>query len=98
MTRPWIEHRSPGPLVNALLIRPMYIYIYIMALMVVCDHGFHAILLQPSSSRERKILEKSKNADKRTLSLCTILCVRLWRLYLRVILCGYISNFQYVCV
>ena len=44
--------------------------------MLISDYWFHAVLIQQSSGRERKNLEKSKNAVKIVYnSLCVYVCV-----------------------
>ena len=48
--------------------------------------GFMPSYKRQSSGRERKILKKSKNTVKRTLELCTTLCV--CRFYLHIIVCS----------
>ena len=68
---------------------------YVRAGILICDHWFHAVLLRQSSSREKKILEKSKkskNAVKRMLGLCTThlcVCVCVWVCvdYICILLC-----------
>ena len=66
---------------------------------LVCDHTFHASYKRPSSGRERKILEKSEKSQNTvisTLGLSTTLykcvCVCVCGLYLRIIVCGCISD------
>ena len=56
--------------------------------MIICDHQFHAVFLQQSSDRERKILEKLKNTVKRMLRLyttfwcvCVCVCVQIIFVY-----------------
>ena len=69
-------------------------------------HGFMLSFKRQSFGRERKILEKlkkskkSKNTVVRTLGLSTTLsmcvCVCVCRLYLRIIMCGRVSDIYYV--
>ena len=52
-------------------------------------------IINDNYQAEKEILEKSKNLKnkvKRTLGLCTTLCVCARRLYLRIIVYGHISD------
>ena len=72
--------------------------------MLICDRKFHAVLLRQSSEKERKILKKKKKKKKKKkiekysqknmrIVYNSCVCVHMCRLYLRIIVCGHISEF-----
>ena len=81
--------------------------ICLIAMMLTSDNWFHAVFIRQSSEnekdRKRKILEKSEKwkikimfSLELRITLCVCVCMCVCVLYLRIVVCGRISDCLYV--